>query len=128
MPEEVNNPVLDNLSASENKLQEVNGQLDSLVTEYNKVTAGVSDSSFFDLNNVYFWLVLAGLVLLAFGLWFLMSELKYHSPSKRPKKVQRAPEPDTIRSVVKQETEKTIIKTEPKKRKKPVKIRVVKIK
>jgi hypothetical protein len=132
MPQEVDNNIIDNLQASDAKLGEINGQLDSLVSEYNKVTAGVSESSFFNLDNVYFWLVLAGLILLAFGLWFLMSELKYYSKEKKIKKAMKpATEPETIKAIVEKERKSIPVKpmkTKKKKKKKPVKIQVVKVK
>lgn len=130
MPEEVNNPVMDNLSASEDKLQEVNKQLDSLVSEYHEISGTVGESSFFNFDNMYFWLVLVGLILLAFGLWFLMTELKYYSPKRKVKKVSGiSSEPATIKSVIKQETKKKKTKkTKTAKKKKPVKIKVVKVK
>lgn len=129
MPDQINNPVLDNLENSEAKLQQVNGQLDSLLSEYHKVSTDVGDSSFFNLDNIYFWLVLIGLVLLAFGLWFLMTELKYYSSRQRLKKSQPSREEvPTIRTVIKEQKKQAVKNSSQPKRKKPVKIKVVKVK
>ena len=85
--------VMNNLVESEAKLGELNNRLGDIQQQYNNMTANTDIYSFFNFGNFYFWIVLAGLILLALGLLFLLVELshptarkpkdKYHVPSKK---------------------------------------------
>jgi hypothetical protein len=69
-------------------LQNLNVKLDLLKEEYNAVASQPNTYSFFNLDNIYFWFVLAGLLLLAFGLLFLLAEIQNKSDkTKKNKKV-----------------------------------------
>ncbi len=130
--------VMNNLAESEAKLGELNNRLADIQQEYDSVVANADIYTFFSFNNIYFWIVLIGLVLLAFGLLFLLIELshpearrpkdKYHIPSqKKYKKSKTTTKPDTKR--VKKSTKETKAVTRPRKTgKKPVKVKVVKVK
>lgn len=65
-----------NLQDSENMLQNANQELDVLKDQYNNMLNQPVETSFFNFSNLYFWLVLVGLLLLAFGLLFLLAELQ----------------------------------------------------
>ena len=67
---------MQNLVESEAKLQELNQQLVNLQDEYLGVVNNIENASFFNFDNVYFWFVLAGLLLLIFVFWFWLMELK----------------------------------------------------
>ena len=71
-----------NLQNTENQLQNLNASLDLLKEEYNAALNQPSTYSFFNLDNIYFWFVLAGLLLLAFGLLFLLAELQSNKNKK----------------------------------------------
>lgn len=66
-------------NSNDNTLQNLNVKLDLLKEEYNAVASQPNSYSFFNLDNIYFWFVLAGLLLLAFGLLFLLAELQNKS-------------------------------------------------
>ena len=70
------NEIVDNLVNSEAKLQELNKELNEVIIEYNALTQSVESMSFFNMDNVYFWFVICGLLLLVFGFCFLLLELK----------------------------------------------------
>ncbi|MFA5126452.1 MAG: hypothetical protein WC465_00425 [Patescibacteria group bacterium] len=74
-----------NLQNTEEQLQNLNANLDLLKEEYNAVASQPTNYSFFDLSNIYFWFVLAGLLLLAFGLLFLLAELQNKERKNRVK-------------------------------------------
>ncbi len=83
-------------------LQNLNVKLDLLKEEYNAVASQPNTYSFFNLDNIYFWFVLAGLLLLAFGLLFLLAEIQ--NKSDKTKKV-RQNKKDLEQIEVKDETE-----------------------
>ncbi len=68
-------------------LQNLNVKLDLLKEEYNAVASQPNTYSFFNLDNIYFWFVLAGLLLLAFGLLFLLAEIQ--NKGEKSKKIKQ---------------------------------------
>lgn len=79
-----NDSVTNGLATSENELNELNKELDSLTQEYaNNITA--PEASFFNFDNPYFWFVLGGLLIVSLALFFLILELK--KPRKAKEKV-----------------------------------------
>ena len=80
-----NSEVIENLVSSEEKLNELNQRLGELATDYQAVANNVDQPSFFNFENIYFWFVICGLLLVAFGLWFWLVELKNHPIKKHPK-------------------------------------------
>ncbi len=66
----------ENLQATEGKLQNANQELDLLKEQYNNMLTQQPETTFFNFSNIYFWCVLVGLLLLAFGLLFLLAELQ----------------------------------------------------
>lgn len=86
MPEQIDNindPILDNLAQTDQKLQDLNQELVGIVEDYNQINHLQSaDVSFFNFSNPFFLLTLAGMFMLAFALWFLRYELRQNSPHK----------------------------------------------
>ena len=80
-----NSEVIENLVNSEEKLNELNQRLGELATDYQTVANNIDQPSFFNVENIYFWFVICGLLLVAFGLWFWLVELKNPSTKKQPK-------------------------------------------
>lgn len=72
-----NNVVLNSLQADDNKLQDLNNQLDVVKNDYVNLVGRYDTYSFFNFNNIYFWFLILGLILLLFGLIYLLSELKH---------------------------------------------------
>lgn len=70
------NEILNNLNDSEQKFQELNQRLNMIKTEYQNLQLQAEPMSFFNFSNIYFWLVICGLFLILFALWFLYLELK----------------------------------------------------
>lgn len=143
-----------NLQDSENMLQNANQELDVLKDQYNNILSQSPDATFFNFGNLYFWLVLVGLLLLAFGLLFLLAELQNKDRGKKSKVAERKEElpiddaeNDETESELDQEAEEEKVEEElaeeeqdldddqdeeedlPKKKSsKPIKIKVQKIK
>ena len=112
--------VLDNLVESEEQLQDVNNELVNLTDQY--LANNEVSTSFFNINNIYFWIVIGGLIFLAFGLILLIVELKKGSSVKEVEE----DEPD-FGSVEIQHEEDEIEEEEPKKTKvKRIKVKKVK--
>lgn len=74
-------------TATDPVLENLNIKLDLIKEEYNAVASQPNTYSFFNLDNIYFWFVLAGLLLLAFGLLFLLAEIQ--NKSDKAKKVKK---------------------------------------
>ena len=72
---QVDNPIINNLVNTENKLDELNQEVNVILSDYNY--AKPTETSFFNFNNPFFLLTLLGLFLLVFALLFLRKELKY---------------------------------------------------
>ncbi|MCB9802693.1 hypothetical protein H6761_01570 [Candidatus Nomurabacteria bacterium] len=81
------NEVLENLVNSETKMQELNQRLGDLKMEYELMTRDSGNMSFFNFENIYFWFVVCGLLILAFALWFLWLELK--DKKVKPEKIKK---------------------------------------
>lgn len=120
MPE--NEQIMDNLADSEARLQELNGRLDVLKQDYNTMVANNDFYSFFNFDNIYFWFVLIGLILLAFGLIFLLVELQ-HSKSEKKPKIEKVEE-----EIEETEEETEEVEEQKPKKSEPKKIKVVKVK
>lgn len=143
--------VMEGLVNSEIKVQELNNEFYELTKEYKMSSNSADYYSFFNFSNVYFWFVLAGLLLLAFGLLFLLAELQQRSKSEKTvvrfeeKKSESKPEPKPEPEPKKEDApsgdagkkkkKKEEKKPEPepevkevKKSKKPLKVKVVKVK
>ncbi|MFA6466422.1 MAG: hypothetical protein WCV71_01015 [Patescibacteria group bacterium] len=123
--------IINNLVNTENKLNELNQEVGVILNDYK--TTNQPEVSFFNFDNPFFLLILAGLFLLAFALWFLKQELK-HSKTKKTKIIAEVKEKIEIKTVpeIKVKTsEVEKVKTEPLKetpRKKGRTIKVIKIK
>jgi len=77
--------VMQNLVQTDTELQELDARFDQLVDQYE--SAGQIDwQSFFSPDNLYFWIVIVGLILLAIGLGLLLAELRKRDEA-RPVKV-----------------------------------------
>jgi len=112
------NEILNNLNDSEQKFQELNQRLDMIKSEYQNLQTAPEAMSFFNFSNIYFWLVVCGLFLILFALWFLYIELKI-------KRIDLARE--EVREVKKQIIEPALKKAE-KKVHKVLKVPVKKVK
>lgn len=75
----------ENLQVSEENLKNANQELDLLKEQYNNMLTQAPENTFFNFGNMYFWFVLVGLLLLAFGLLFLLAELQNKDRSKKSK-------------------------------------------
>lgn len=75
----------ENLQVTEDKLQNANKELDLLKEQYNNMLTQGTETTFFNFGNIYFWFVLVGLLLLAFGLLFLLAELQNKDRSRKSK-------------------------------------------
>ena len=69
---QVEDPIMDNLLETDNKLNELNQEVVAIVDEYQEVHK--PEFSFFNFNNPFFLLTLVGLFMLTFALWFLQQE------------------------------------------------------
>lgn len=117
----VTTEVIDNLRDSEVELNQLNQQFDNLREEYKAVVNNLDNPSFFNFDNVYFWFVIVGLLLLVFGLWWWLLELKKESKVKRVE-VETTPEVKEevviLEPVKKTKTNKKVIKVKVRKVKK----------
>lgn len=104
----------ENLQVTEDKLQNANQELDLLKEQYNNMLTQAPETTFFNFGNMYFWFVLVGLLLLAFGLLFLLAELqnkdkKAKHKNKAEEKIEsdknEEVEDDTEEEVVEEESE-----------------------
>lgn len=104
----------ENLQASEGKLQNANQELDLLKEQYNNMLTQTSENSFFNFANLYFWFVLVGLLLLAFGLLFLLAELQNKDKKDKHKnKAEEKIESDKNEEV-EDDAEEEVVEEEPK--------------
>lgn len=67
--------VMRNLEQTDTELQQLDQRFDQIVNAYESSQRFGWDS-FFRMDNIYFWIVITGLVLLAIGLGLLLAELK----------------------------------------------------
>ena len=79
MSDKIEDPILNNLAESDEKVLELNNEVNTLLGNYNLDDFGTS--TFFNFENPFFLITLVGLILLAFGLWFLHQELRYRAAS-----------------------------------------------
>lgn len=78
-----NEDILDSMVNSEATVQELNQRLVDLKIDYESLTQNATPMSFFNFENIYFWFVVCGLLILAFALWFLWLELKIASKTDK---------------------------------------------
>lgn len=81
-----NSAVLNSLQADDNKLQDLNNQLDVVKNDYVNLVGHYDTYSFFNFNNIYFWFLILGLILLLFGLMYLLSELRQNNQQSEKSK------------------------------------------
>jgi hypothetical protein len=81
--------VLENLVNSETKFQELNQRLGEVQAEYAALSQTAEPMSFFNFENVYFWIVVCGLLILAFGWWYLLVELKSNKTKTKKEKIKK---------------------------------------
>jgi hypothetical protein len=81
--------VLENLVNSETKFQELNQRLGEVQAEYAALSQTAEPMSFFNFENVYFWIVVCGLLILAFGWWYLLVELKSNKSKTKKEKIKK---------------------------------------
>lgn len=80
-----NDETLDSMINADLKVEELNQRLVDLKTEYELMTQNATPMSFFNFENVYFWFVVCGLLILAFALGFLWLELRGAKNQPLPK-------------------------------------------
>ena len=68
--------IIDNLIKTEEDLVNANNSLINLQEGYLNIMNKTETTSFFNIDNIYFWFILIGLLFLVFSLWFLLSALK----------------------------------------------------
>jgi hypothetical protein len=103
----------ENLQATEGNLQNANKELDLLKEQYNNMLTQTPDNSFFNFSNMYFWCVLVGLLLLAFGLLFLLAELQNRDKSKKVKTENIKKKAEAEELIEEKESEDNIAEEEP---------------
>jgi len=80
--------VTDSLSASDAQLENLGQELDIVRGQYLQLVNDYNSLSFFNLNNIYFWFLIVGLLLLLFGLLYLLAELRRgQEPEKKYKQM-----------------------------------------
>lgn len=112
--------VINNLQASDEKLQDLNNQLDVVKNDYINLVGDYNTSAFFNINNIYFWFLILGLVLLLFGLIYLLAELKQNnSASSEHKGFSRniKASPEKKKEIVKAEIKLARLEEEPEPKK-----------
>lgn len=115
---QLDDPILQNLNQTDQQVNELNNQVNNLLSDYSQQGRF---ASFFNFDNPFFLLTLFGLVLLAIGLLSLYVEIK--KPSKHKQKTQAT---ENHKESKPKPAEKKQIEASQKK--KPVKIKVVKVK
>ncbi len=149
---QIGSEVIDSLRSSDQKLQDLNNQLDIIKNDYVQLVGDYNTGTFFNINNIYFWFLILGLVLLLFGLIYLLLELKQGRPAaakerEEKKEVIKKPEAKSalgaeepgpkkianispVRSFVSNGVNEKKEKIEPSREKKkgPIKIKVIKVK
>jgi len=92
---QANDPILNNLVETDNKLNDLNQAVVDIVGDYQETNFGnASQPSFFNFNNSFFLLTLLGLVMLAIALAFLKKELKRGGERKSEVRVELQPAPE----------------------------------
>lgn len=114
--------IVNNLIQTEEELLVANNSLIDIKEEYFDILNNTEISSFFNTDNIYFYFVLIGLLLLAFALWFLLSVLKQKELGVKVKKIKKIKKKKRIKEEYIEE------KPRPKKKTKAIKIKVVKVK
>ena len=106
--------IIDNSIKTEEDLVNANNSLINLQEGYLNIMNKTETTSFFNIDNIYFWFILIGLLFLVFSLWFLLSALKQKELITEIKK-----------EVLNKKEGKKVIR---RNKRKGIKIKVVKIK
>src|SRR3989339_1786044 len=92
---QADDPILNNLVDTENKLGDLHQEAVNIVSDYQETNfTSPSEASFFNFNNSFFLLTLLGLVMLAIALAFLKKELKRGGERKSEVLVELQPAPE----------------------------------
>ena len=130
--QESGSEAINNLEASDQKMLELNNSLLGLLDQYQELNFAQNSKPFFSFDNIYFWVLLLGLLLLAFALGSLLRELKKSKiDTSGQKKIENKPAPVFSSGPKKEESlPKTKENPAPKSSavKKPIKIKVLKVK
>lgn len=119
---------MNNLVDSDKKLQELNQKLSDLTQQY---MSGGESIGFFSTSNIYFWVVLGGLVLVVFALIFLLFELrkpKEDNGEHKIGKIKYKNKEEKITNIHHIDTDYEAEEKKEKKKKGPIKIKVLKVK
>ena len=100
-----NSDIVDTIVNPEVDMNQLNQRLEELKIEYELLTQEAPAMSFFNFQNVYFWFVVCGLIILLLALWLLWRELKLSKNSVEAK----------VKKIPKQEREELVVqKIEPR--------------
>ncbi len=94
-----NSDIVDTIVNPELDMNQLNQRLEELKIEYELLTQEAPAMSFFNFQNVYFWFVVCGLIILLFALWLLWRELKL-SKNSVEHKVKKIPKEEKEEFVV----------------------------
>ncbi|MBP9802011.1 hypothetical protein KBC40_00280 [Patescibacteria group bacterium] len=108
-----NSDIVDTIVNPEVDMNQLNQRLEELKIEYELLTQEAPAMSFFNFQNVYFWFVVCGLIILLLALWLLWRELKLSKNSVEPK-VKKIPKQDReevlVQKVEPREVQKDVLK------------------
>jgi large-conductance mechanosensitive channel len=108
-----NSDIVDTIVNPEVDMNQLNQRLEELKIEYELLTQEAPAMSFFNFQNVYFWFVVCGLIILLLALWLLWRELKLSKNSVEPK-VKKIPKQDReevlVQKVETREVQKDVVK------------------
>ncbi|PWB38966.1 MAG: hypothetical protein C3F02_00985 [Parcubacteria group bacterium] len=71
--------VVNSLQATDQQLSDLNNQLDVVKNDYVQMVGDYNAMTFFNLNNIYFWFLVVGLLLLLVGLIYLLAEIRQNN-------------------------------------------------
>jgi large-conductance mechanosensitive channel len=120
-----NSDIVDTIVNPEVDMNQLNQRLEELKIEYELLTQEAPAMSFFNFQNVYFWFVVCGLIILLLALWLLWRELKLSKNSVEPK-VKKIPKQEREELVVQKIEAREVQKDVPKKPVIQVKVKKVK--
>ena len=120
-----NSDIVDTIVNPEVDMNQLNQRLEELKIEYELLTQEAPAMSFFNFQNVYFWFVVCGLIILLLALWLLWRELKL-SKNSLEAKVKKIPKQEREELVVQKIEAREVQKDVPKKPVIQVKVKKVK--